>query len=229
MKKICIQSAQEDHILTNELNEIKDKIPKVPFLNTSKNLTKSENFDKITENINQLSTAYSEKESAKETYPKAFNITKCCQQLGKPINSRPKFRPDAEMKKALISVKKFIKRLFKSMNSEIIQRRYINCSISQIFVSMRHTLLNVIPEELLADDLVYYTVGILSIKKPSDLDCKQKIKREIFDFIETNKRFTNKKFKKTIQSNSLRILCRYMIPQVDESTAGILRQALDFD
>ncbi|CAI2375672.1 unnamed protein product [Moneuplotes crassus] len=70
IKKICTQNAQEDHILTGELIEIKDEIRKMPYLKTSKNLTKSENLDQIAENINQLSTSYLKKSQQKKLIQK---------------------------------------------------------------------------------------------------------------------------------------------------------------
>ncbi|CAI2378482.1 unnamed protein product [Moneuplotes crassus] len=145
----------------------------------------------------------------------------------KKSTSRKRVRADAEIKRALRLVKKHLKKLFKSKNSKIIQKRYVNCTPYQIYERMRLTLQSIISEELLADDLVYYAIGILSLKKPSELDCKQKVKKEISDFDETITKFTYKKLENTMQSNSLRVLLRYMTSQTDEATVETLEHMLD--
>ncbi|CAI2368793.1 unnamed protein product [Moneuplotes crassus] len=144
-------------------------------------------------------------------------------------NPKSQNRVDAELKGALRFVKKYLKNLFKSMNPRITNRRYINCTLEEILEAMRATLSSIIPQDLLADDLVYYTVGILSIRKYSELGCKQRIKKEITMFNEANKSFTFKKLKKCMQESSLWILCRYIAPQASGRAVAALQKLLDIE
>ncbi|CAI2373660.1 unnamed protein product [Moneuplotes crassus] len=140
---------------------------------------------------------------------------------------RRRVRADAKLKKALRFAKNHIKKLFKAKNSKIIHKRYVNCTLEEMYVRMRLTLQSIISEELLVDDLVYYTIGILNLKKPTKLDCKKKVKGEILMFNETLKKFTYRKLEETMQSSSLRVLLRYIISQADESIAETLEHLLD--
>ncbi|CAI2386211.1 unnamed protein product [Moneuplotes crassus] len=142
---------------------------------------------------------------------------------------KAKPRLDAEIKQALRFVKKFMKKLFRSLNIKITNERYINCTPMQIFEAMKTTLITIIPGDLLAGDLVYYTVGILNLKKPSELGCKQKIKKEISIFKETSSNFTYKRLKKSMQSSSLRILCRFILSQASDHIGVALRKALKIE
>ncbi|CAI2361758.1 unnamed protein product [Moneuplotes crassus] len=158
-----------------------------------------------------------------------FNFNKNTQVSHKLETHKKRERADAKIKKALRFTKNYIKKLFKSMNPMIAHKRYVNCSAMKIFGRMKLTLSSILSEDLLADDLVYYTIGILGLKKSSHLNCKQKIKREISDFLGTNRTFTYKKLKKTLQSSSFRVLCRYMISQADETIVESLEQVLDLE
>ncbi|CAI2385753.1 unnamed protein product [Moneuplotes crassus] len=143
--------------------------------------------------------------------------------------SKAKPRLDSEIKQALRFVKKFMKKLFKSLNIEITNKRYINCTPMKIFEAMKTTLMTIIPDDLLADDLIYYTIGILNLKKPSELRCKQRVKKEISIFKETNSNFTYKRLKKSMQSSSLRILCRFILLQASDQIGEALRKALGIE
>ncbi|CAI2372945.1 unnamed protein product [Moneuplotes crassus] len=171
----------------------------------------------------------SSREKIQELKEKIFKVTKTPQILKRLNQRKLKQRSDSKIKSALRFIKRFIKKFFKTMNSQIIERRYVNCSPIKIFETMRSTLSNIVSEELLVDDLVYFTIGILKIKKPFQLDCKQTIRKEISDFIEMSANFTYKKMQRALQSNYLRVLCRSILPQVDRSIAETLEQVLNFE
>ncbi|CAI2367341.1 unnamed protein product [Moneuplotes crassus] len=175
----------------------------------------------------ELSLRVSEEDDTADSCLKESRANKFGSKTGTRVQSKPRVRADAKIKKVFRITRKHIKKLFKSMNSKIIQKRYVNCSLDKIYERMRLTLQSIISEELLADDLVYYTIGILGIKKPSELNYKRKIQGEISQFNETNTKFTYKKLEKTLQSDSLRVLLRYMVSQVDVSMAETLENILD--
>ncbi|CAI2375697.1 unnamed protein product [Moneuplotes crassus] len=193
--------------------------------------TKTQIESECRENISTDSKDSKENESGcemAEILPKkVFKIAKVLSGSLKLDQNKINKRFDCKVKSSIRFIKTFIKKLFKSMNCQIVYRRYVNCSVNKIFDTMRLTLQAIVPEELLVDDLVYYTIGILKIKKPSQMNCKQKIKREISEFNETNLRFNYKKLKKIMQSNCLRVLCRSIIPKANKSISGTLEQVLD--
>ena len=55
--------------------------------------------------------------------------------------------------------------------------------MSRIYEAMSKTLAKIIPNIYLSEDLVYFTIGILSIKNDDELICKSEIKQEIMVFL----------------------------------------------
>jgi len=55
--------------------------------------------------------------------------------------------------------------------------------MSRIYEAMSKTLAKIIPNIYLSEDLIYFTIGILSIKNYDELLCKQEIKQEIRNFL----------------------------------------------
>ncbi|CAI2362054.1 unnamed protein product [Moneuplotes crassus] len=107
-------------------------------------------------------------------------------------SSKEKTRGDMEVKKAFRLIRKFYKNLFKSNNSEIVRKRYTNCDSSQLFLGMRNMLQTIMPDDLITDDIVHYTIGILGIIKKHKLECSEALKQEVADFLETSRHFTIK-------------------------------------
>ncbi|CAI2367764.1 unnamed protein product [Moneuplotes crassus] len=133
-------------------------------------------------------------------------------------------RLDIKKKKALRDVRKFYKDSFKSKNVEIMKQRYINCSFEMIFEGTQWTLMDAIPQEFVTDELVYYTIGILGIKKLSEINCSNKLKNEISQYFEAVRRFTLRSFNFTIKSDNFVTLCRFL-PQNKEQTTRMISDA----
>ncbi|CAI2371634.1 unnamed protein product [Moneuplotes crassus] len=228
-QKTLNEAVQDSNISIYHSRKSSENIPKKAVLRKSLRQIEDNISIEINKESGDLTTTSSQQRSFTKVHYKIFKIEKYSKRSTTAKQSKANFRGDAEMKKALRFIKMSLKKLFKSMNEKVIQKRYVNCSSREIFQTMKLTLQSVIPKEFLEDDLVYYTVGILNIKKPSQLVCKQKVKREISDFIQTSNNFTYKRLKRAMQSFSLRALCRYMISQANELIAETLQKALDFE
>ncbi|CAI2367312.1 unnamed protein product [Moneuplotes crassus] len=141
--------------------------------------------------------------------------------------NRTKRRADMEIKKACRRIKQFYKVLFKSQNPEIIKRRYINCDSQVILQSMKETLLTILPEDDVTDELTYFTIGICGIKQSFELECLEETEKDIYSYSEAAKRFTMLKFKLCLNSTNLQTLCRGFISQNEGDLSDILQKALD--
>ncbi|CAI2362314.1 unnamed protein product [Moneuplotes crassus] len=139
-------------------------------------------------------------------------------------SSKEKTRGDMEVKKAFRLIRKFYKNFFKSNNSEIVRKRYTNCDSSQLFIGMRNMLQIIMPDDLITDDIVHYTIGILGIIKKHKLECSEALKQEVADFLETSRHFTIKKLKFLLKSKRLQTLCRAFITQNNGPMTQILQK-----
>ncbi|CAI2364947.1 unnamed protein product [Moneuplotes crassus] len=158
----------------------------------------------------------------------------CCtspksKSLKKKAARRTRPRADLCLKKTLRDVKKFYVQLFKAQNPEIVKRRYVNCKIEMVFENMQWTLMDLMPSDLITDDLVYYSIGILSIKSLDDLDCSKSVKIEISTYLATIRNFTIKGFNEVMKSTLFRSLCVPVILQGDKESARILQDKLLFN
>ncbi|CAI2382833.1 unnamed protein product [Moneuplotes crassus] len=185
------------------------------------------------ENLNDISGNYEIPSEIQKVRRKSQqDLIQCYTSLSSDSeahSARAKPRFDIEMKRALRLLKKFYKKLFKSDNYKIVQRRYVNCDTYRVSISMKSMLLSIFPQELVTDDLAYYTIGILGIKKPSEFHCREQTRREIKEFRKTINRFTQKQLLIAMQSDSLKVLVRLCISCFDDHSASILQQALDLE
>jgi len=124
-----------------------------------------------------------------------------------------KQRSDVRYKSAIRFLRRFYKELFKKENKRIVKKRYINWSMSRIYEAMSKTLAKIIPNIYLSEDLVYFTIGILSIKNDDELICKSEIKQEIMVFLSWVRYFSKKKFNLVFKSKKVRVLWNYLVDQ----------------
>ncbi|CAI2387441.1 unnamed protein product [Moneuplotes crassus] len=149
----------------------------------------------------------------------ASELTKFCQQ-------RTKIKPDSVKKSILRSMKRFYATLFKRNNTHILRKRYSNCTTNQLHEGLRNTLELVIPQHLVDDNLIYFTMGIINLRKVSKLPCSSEIKTEILNFLEPTRVFSHTKLQKALQSVSFRILCKYFIRNCNDPKTSFLIEAL---
>ncbi|CAI2382950.1 unnamed protein product [Moneuplotes crassus] len=115
-------------------------------------------------------------------------------------------RRDVVYKSALRKLRRFFKNIFKTQNLDIVGRRYINCRIGYLYQKMYQTLTTVIPEGYITDELVYFTMGIAGIRKPSELPCSNQIRQEIKAIMSCASTFSQKKYQRCLRSESFQTL-----------------------
>ena len=136
-------------------------------------------------------------------------------------------RRDVENKASIRLIRRFYRDLFKSHNKSIVRRRYTNCKIKQIYYNMYKTLENKIPEELLTEDLVYFTIGILTLKESSKLRCTKEVKEDITDFLNCVRNYTKIRYLSILKSPKVKTLWKYIIEALPEDpNAKLLSQQI---
>ena len=117
-----------------------------------------------------------------------------------------KRRKDVKYKASIRFIRRFYRDLFKTHNKSIVRRRYTNCKIKDIYYTMYKTLENKVPEELLTEDVVYFTIGILSLKETSKLRCTTEVKEDISNFLTCVRNYTKIGYFSVLKSPRVQIL-----------------------
>lgn len=120
---------------------------------------------------------------------KRLNLFKSCFDANKikdsTTSSSSKFsgyRKDVAYKTAIRILKRFFKNTYKSYNRDINEKDQRMLSIEDVFTRMKCVLTSFIPQELLTQDLVYYTIGITGIVSISKIPSMLAIQKEVTDF-----------------------------------------------
>ncbi|CAI2364923.1 unnamed protein product [Moneuplotes crassus] len=142
------------------------------------------------------------------------------------VKSKGLSRKDVTYKAALRLLRRHFKNMFKIKNLDIDARRLYSLAINDVYQRTLTLLTELIPEEYLTEDLVYYTIGIIGIKKASEMQCKSSIKKEITAFKRCTKSFSHNNLEKAFHSNSLMTLCWYIIQRSDDQRISVLRTEL---
>ncbi|CAI2375638.1 unnamed protein product [Moneuplotes crassus] len=134
-----------------------------------------------------------------------------------------------KLRDSLRLVRKYLLYQFKHQNSEIVSKRYSNCSCAEITQSVTATLNKLLPPEIVTVDLVYYTIGILSLKDLRYFNCSSEVKQQVRLFLDAVCKFSFAKFKQVMTSRSAQVLCRYLVLHSDDPRAVRLKEALNMD
>lgn len=138
-------------------------------------------------------------------------------------------RKDLFYKSALRKLRRFYKSIFKAQNLDVVRRRYINCSTEYLYESMLLTLQSMISEEYLTEDLVYFTIGITGLRKPSDLPCTLHIRQEISEIVNWASTFSVIKFQRWLSSESFQTLLHNVAETSNASWARDLLDEMNLD
>ncbi|CAI2362754.1 unnamed protein product [Moneuplotes crassus] len=136
-------------------------------------------------------------------------------------------RKDVSYKGAIRLLRRFYRNSFKSQNPEIVQKTYQKCSIEEIYKGVHDMLSEKITDEHLTEDLVYYTIGIIGIKKAAELPCHSEVKDQIASFQRCTKQFSRIRFNKALGSENLKTLARHMIQELDDPKVSIFVEELN--
>jgi len=137
-------------------------------------------------------------------------------------------RTDVKYKAAIRLVRRYYRNLFKAKNQNIVKKRYANWEVEDLFDHMKRTLQGRIPEELITEDLVYYAIGILNLRKVEDLPCSTKVKEHLQDFLSCVRNFSKIKYVKSFKSENFRILWNYVIKEsLELGKTQILKETLN--
>ncbi|CAI2376978.1 unnamed protein product [Moneuplotes crassus] len=126
-------------------------------------------------------------------------------------------RKDLVAKHALRQFRKFYKEAFRTKNQDTVPRRYTKICQTKIHQHMYLTLEDIIEEEHLTDELIYYTIGVTRIKKAHQLSCCFRLKQEMKDFIDLTFKFSHNRLHKCLQSESFKILLKYYLNNSDNN------------
>ncbi|CAI2386309.1 unnamed protein product [Moneuplotes crassus] len=136
------------------------------------------------------------------------------------------YRKDVAYKTAIRILKRFFKNTYKSQNRDINERDHKMLSIEDICTRMQSLLASFIPQELLTQDLVYYTIGITGIKSIPNIPSMLAIQKEVTDFKSCAQAFSMKKFEKTLSSESFITLCCYISQKSNDPRTSVLRDGI---
>ncbi|CAI2363350.1 unnamed protein product [Moneuplotes crassus] len=155
-------------------------------------------------------------------------IVLSCSDGSKPSSPKENgIREDSLYKSSIRQMRKFYRDLFKDNNRNIVRRRYKNCKTRQIYEKLHSTLEKEVLEGSLTPDLVYFTMGIIDIRKTSHLPCSQACKLEISLFLELTRRFSKKRLRNALRSENLRTLCWTFVKSRDNCETSILHRELE--
>ncbi|CAI2360391.1 unnamed protein product [Moneuplotes crassus] len=138
----------------------------------------------------------------------------------------PGDRKDVAFKTALRLLKRFFRNTYRTQTSDISDKKHRALPIEAIFGRMQILLSSFIPQQLLTQDLVYYTIGITALRNISKIPCQRSIKREIADFQKCSFAFSRTKLDEALSSQSLITLCCCIVQKSDDPRISILKDEI---
>ncbi|CAI2375689.1 unnamed protein product [Moneuplotes crassus] len=132
----------------------------------------------------------------------------------------------AMRKSTLRRIRKFFRNLFKTNNRDLVSKRYSNCKISHLYERLRKTLTRILPEEVVTKEMIYFTMGLINIKKISELPCSLATKSEVSAFLASTRIFSYKKLRKALESPTCRALCWCFVNNSEDPKVGFLTEVL---
>ncbi|CAI2375283.1 unnamed protein product [Moneuplotes crassus] len=135
-------------------------------------------------------------------------------------------RRDVAYKSAIRLLRKFYRDLFKTQNPDVVQKTYLKCTLQEVYEKVHVMLTALIPQENLTNDLVYYTIGMVGIKKASELPCSWAIKTQITAFQRCTRQFSRVRFDNALESESLRTLAGCLVQKLDDPRVNIFIEEL---
>ncbi|CAI2369717.1 unnamed protein product [Moneuplotes crassus] len=135
-------------------------------------------------------------------------------------------RRDVAYKSAIRLLRTFYRNLFKIQNPDIVQKTYQKSTLEHVYERVHAMLAELIPPESFTRDLVYYTIGMVGIKKASELPCCWGIKTQITTFQRCTKKFSRIRFDNALESENLRTLARCLVQELDDARVNIFIEEL---
>lgn len=120
-------------------------------------------------------------------------------------------RDDVKNKSAIRLVRTHYRRLFKTQHKKIVKQRIVNCKLNVMFANMKRFLCQILSEDKVDNDLVYYLIGILTFKPVHMLPVSKEIKGEVNDFLTCVRGYSMKKFNQALKSKSLLVLWEHLL------------------
>ncbi|CAI2386470.1 unnamed protein product [Moneuplotes crassus] len=136
-------------------------------------------------------------------------------------------RRDVKFKTSIRQMRRFYRDLFKSKNRLLVRKRYVNCSIPEVIKGFRPCLADIVPTDLITQDLIYFGIGITGIKKSETLRCRKKIKQEIKNFLQLTRTFSERRLRKLVKSCNIKTLIRYFILNKDTPESRRLKEFMN--
>ncbi|CAI2379966.1 unnamed protein product [Moneuplotes crassus] len=133
-------------------------------------------------------------------------------------------RKDIQQKTPLRFLRRYFRDLFKQNNPKIVRKRYVHSRTRFIFARVKILLKDVCGIQDTDDQLVYFVIGIIDLRKPSKLTCLPETKEAISDFLVCIRRFSQRRFFKAIQSRCLYTLCCWMLGNIEDPRMKTLEE-----
>ncbi|CAI2363510.1 unnamed protein product [Moneuplotes crassus] len=135
-------------------------------------------------------------------------------------------RRDVAYKSAIRLLRKFYRDIFKTQNPDIIQKTYQKSTLEHVYERVHAMMAELIPPESFTRDLVYYTIGMVGIKKASELPCCWAIKTQITTFQRCTRQFSRTRFDNALESENLKTLARCLVQELDDPRVNIFIEEL---
>ena len=162
--------------------------------------------------INSLNTKESESQ-----FNKIFQIVKVIDRKNMKKKINLSSRQDVVNKSILRQMRKYYLNVFKNTNSKIVRLRFCNVKSSEITRAIKGIISREFESESYPNDLHYYLIGILKIKDVSRMKWDLAIKRDVSDFLNCTREYSNIKFESLFKSIWLRTLFKNFISKIDRN------------
>lgn len=120
-------------------------------------------------------------------------------------------RSDIDLKYSIRALRKYFRDQFRTHHARLINRRIVNCSPKEVYNAVDELLKDTLNFPDCNKDIIFYFIGILSLKQVNRMAWSQTIKCEVKEFLDCVRVFSKAKFKRIFKSKTLCRICKYFI------------------
>jgi hypothetical protein len=120
------------------------------------------------------------------------------------MSEYPFHRVDIDLKKSIRTLRRYFRNQFKNSHPELVSRRVVNCTSTEVYVAVKDTLINKLHFQDCNKELVYYLVGILNLKSLRSTKLRNSLKQEVDKFLECVRKFSKARFFNVMKSKLLK-------------------------
>ena len=212
--RICC-STPKNKLLNSECDKL-CKSSSFKILNVNFNTLKTDN--QIWPNLSKdsLNSNFIHDNASKEIQPIGEmqyldeSLSKDSSEKTTPVRDLSK-RQDVVNKAWLRHMRKYYTNIFKRENIKILRSRYWNTKTTEIVRNIKRTFKDLFNVDSLPIDFYHYLIGILKLKDISKMKWSHQVIREVADFHDWLRNYSNIKYEDLFKSEWLRILWRKFV------------------